>query len=397
MKTILHFCTLFMALVFINSCTKEDDANNTPPSNNPTALNVDLETVGFDNLTSTSVILKGNAISSNPDPADLSPIGFVWSETNPEPTNQDENVIAKMALGLGEYQEILEGLKANTQYYYRAHVRITAVVDGSPKSESFYGEVKTFTTEKANIPSVSTDDDVADITNTTAEISGEVLDDFDEPVTDRGIVLNKTGNPTTSDIIFNEGSGLGVFTASVNSLEVGTTYYAKAFATNSSGTAYGEEVSFTTKIYRGDEFGGGIVINGDDTQGPYFGIVIAAPSDQSGPTGTVWGCKGQVISYNSSGECSDKSEKVADDCNSSAAALCENLSIGGYDDWFLPCSNHISMMFNAKSHLTGIDGKIYWYLEQLNVNEARTMNMNDGSLKFFDKNDLHHVRAVRKL
>ena len=40
--------------------------------------------------------------------------------------------------------------------------------------------------------------------------------------------------------------GIGIFTSNLTSLEPGTTYYVRAYATNSVGTAYGNELSFTT-------------------------------------------------------------------------------------------------------------------------------------------------------
>ena len=62
----------------------------------------------------------------------------------------------------------------------------------------------------------------------------------------RGICYATTNNPTVDDETSASGTGAGGFTAGLGGLQTGTTYYAKAYATNVAGTAYGNEVSFTT-------------------------------------------------------------------------------------------------------------------------------------------------------
>lgn len=43
------------------------------------------------------------------------------------------------------------------------------------------------------------------------------------------------------------GSGLGSFTSNITDLSISTTFYVRAYASTIQGTAYGEEVSFTTR------------------------------------------------------------------------------------------------------------------------------------------------------
>jgi hypothetical protein len=74
---------------------------------------------------------------------------------------------------------------------------------------------------------------------------GEVLEDGGAEVTSRGIVWADFYNPTTSDNSENLGSGLGTFETTLNNLTAGNTYYARSFATNSAGTAYGNCLKFT--------------------------------------------------------------------------------------------------------------------------------------------------------
>jgi uncharacterized protein (TIGR02145 family) len=87
---------------------------------------------------------------------------------------------------------------------------------------------------------------VTNITQTTATGGGEVYDDGGSPVTARGICYNVAENPTIANSVVASGSGLGSFSANLTSLTAGNTYYIRAYATNTAGTTYGNQVSFTT-------------------------------------------------------------------------------------------------------------------------------------------------------
>jgi uncharacterized protein (TIGR02145 family) len=95
------------------------------------------------------------------------------------------------------------------------------------------------------LPTVTTDT-ISNITDTEARGGGNVTDDGNSSVTLRGICWNTSPNPTTNDNLWGEENGLGTFTCDITGLTLGTTYYVRAFAINSLGTAYGNEVSFTT-------------------------------------------------------------------------------------------------------------------------------------------------------
>ena len=97
----------------------------------------------------------------------------------------------------------------------------------------------------ATLPTVITGT-VSEITATTATCGGEVTDDGGATVTARGVCWSTSPNPTVGDSHTTDGSGIGSFTSSITGLTVGTSYYVRAYATNSEGTAYGTEVNFTT-------------------------------------------------------------------------------------------------------------------------------------------------------
>jgi len=80
---------------------------------------------------------------------------------------------------------------------------------------------------------------------TSVTLLGEVLEDGGADVTSRGITWADFYNPTTSDNSEILGTGLGTFELTLSNLTAGNTYYARSFATNSAGTAYGNCLKFT--------------------------------------------------------------------------------------------------------------------------------------------------------
>ena len=91
-----------------------------------------------------------------------------------------------------------------------------------------------------------TTNNVTDIIQTTATCGGEVTSDGGAAVTARGVCWSTSQNPTVSDSHTTDGSGTGSFTSNITGLTENTTYYVRAYATNSEGTSYGEQKSFTT-------------------------------------------------------------------------------------------------------------------------------------------------------
>ena len=79
-----------------------------------------------------------------------------------------------------------------------------------------------------------------------APAGGNVTSDGGASVTERGVCWSLTANPTISDSHTHDGSGTGGYTSSLTGLTPGEIYHVRAYATNSSGTGYGNDISFTT-------------------------------------------------------------------------------------------------------------------------------------------------------
>jgi hypothetical protein len=87
---------------------------------------------------------------------------------------------------------------------------------------------------------------VSSITQVSAVSGGNVTDDGGAEVTARGVCWGTSQNPTTSSSKTSDGTGTGTFSSSITGLPAGTSYFVRAYATNSEGTSYGNEVSFPT-------------------------------------------------------------------------------------------------------------------------------------------------------
>jgi uncharacterized protein (TIGR02145 family) len=114
----------------------------------------------------------------------------------------------------------------------------------------------------AGVPIVTTNG-TFNITNISAQSLGNVSNDGGSYVTARGSCWSTSSNPTVSGNHTVDGNNIGSFASYLYPLAQHTTYYVRAYATNSFGTAYGTEISFTT--YKSEAI--------TDYDGNYYNIV----------------------------------------------------------------------------------------------------------------------------
>ncbi len=142
--------------------------------------------------------------------------------------------------GGGEFPTRLTGLEPNTTYNCSAFARNNAGISYSGKA--------TFTTLPMAQSDITTSEPT-DIGHTHATCGGYVNSDGGSEVTERGVCWATTLNPTTNDSHLNNGTGTGEFSINVTGLSANTTYHVRAYAVNSKGTAYGDDVTFKTIDY----------------------------------------------------------------------------------------------------------------------------------------------------
>jgi uncharacterized protein (TIGR02145 family) len=161
--------------------------------------------------------------------------GICWN-TIGMPALSDNN--ATNGTGTGAYNCPVIGLKAGTIYFTRAFATNSA--------GTTYGAQKQFkTTGKAALATVLTVK-VGDILGTSASANGNITALGGDSVSIRGVCWNTKKKPTIANSVVIDRSGKLNFVCYAAGLTPLTTYYLRAFATNSSGTAYGEEQQFTT-------------------------------------------------------------------------------------------------------------------------------------------------------
>jgi hypothetical protein len=172
--------------------------------------------------------------------------GIVWNTTG-NPTLDDDGTID--GTGTGDFNSSLSELAPNTTYYVRAYATNAAGTAYSGETSFTTGSVPPSGTTplppSITTPSVS-EEGVTALTATTAIAGGTVVEDGGAAIYDRGVVWNTTVGPTLRDSFTSEGEGVGGFTSSLAGLAPNTTYYVRVYATNSTGTTYSSEVSFTT-------------------------------------------------------------------------------------------------------------------------------------------------------
>jgi len=98
----------------------------------------------------------------------------------------------------------------------------------------------------AGIP-VLTTTPVTEITQTSAFSGGTIISNGGTSILSRGVCWSKGQTPTNNDSKTTDGTGPGTFESTISGLTANTTYYVRAYATNSKGTGYGNTKSFTTQ------------------------------------------------------------------------------------------------------------------------------------------------------
>lgn len=186
------------------------------------------------NVTSNSLSVSSQITDEGGGAGAVTQRGVCWS-TNTNPTITDSKTAD--GTGGGIYVSSVTGLLQGTLYYLRAYATNSAGTSYS---------VQTSFTTRSSLPTVTTNDPIKDITKSTATAGGNVTSNGGSPITSRGVCWDTKTKPTISNTRTSETPGTGAFTSTITGLVQLTTYYVRAYATNSQGTEYGNEVSFQT-------------------------------------------------------------------------------------------------------------------------------------------------------
>ena len=174
-----------------------------------------------------------------PDDATVLKKGFCYriNSNSIVPNMQDDSVHVITTTATTPMTATLEGLFAYKPY--RVVPFMITTMGG------YTGDWTVFQTDYG-IPLVSTGE-ATDVSYTSASVSGIIDDWGGKWISARGICYSTSPNPTLADDYTNNGTADIDFTATLTGLTTNTTYYARAYYTNSEGTGYGNEVSFHTQ------------------------------------------------------------------------------------------------------------------------------------------------------
>ena len=305
---------------------------------------------------------------------------------------------------VGTFVSNLTGLTPATTYYVRAFATNSV--------GTVYGTEVSFTTPSAPTISSTTS---GTITSSSA-ILGGVLTSTGGATTSFGVIYSTSStfaSPITATI--NSNASAGTYTTTITGLSATTTYYVKAFATNTVGTTYGPTINFTTPVAPiavGDSYGGGKVFYifqpadqgyvANETHG-----LIAATVDQS--TGIRWynsnnGNQTTGATATAIGTGKSNTDKIINvqqgSLNWYAAGVAKDYKGGGYTDWYLPSRDELNLLYTQKVMVGGFSNAYYWTSTETSIGDAHfTIFFNgtnypccEGSQKYY----YNSVRAIRK-
>jgi gliding motility-associated-like protein len=194
-----------------------------------------VTTVSATQTGKTTATANGN-ITSTGGFASLTASGVCYSSTVLVPTTADSKTTDGI-LTAGAYTSSITGLTAGTLYHIRAYA--TNAVGTT------YGAVMDITTAAPTLP-VLTTTAATSTTPISALSGGNITDDGGRAVTARGVCWSTSTAPTIANSTSPSGAGTGSYPSLLSILTPSTPYFARAYATNSVGTAYGNEITFTT-------------------------------------------------------------------------------------------------------------------------------------------------------
>lgn len=263
------------------------------------------------------------------------------------------------------------------------------------------------------LPTITTNA-VTGITSNSATFGGIISNATGNQIMERGIVYSTSSNPTTigsKKIIIGNGigsfdtiTGLDVLTSSGlygHLLNSNTTYYVRSYAvTENNISVYGNEVSFNTlSVGQTGPSGGLVFFDKGNTNGGWQ-FLESAISDQS--NGIAWGCDSTSIpgTQRTVGSGAANTNLIVAGCNdpSFAAKLCDNLTLGGQSDWFLPSVTELNLMYkNLHQNSLGNFNlfNLYWSSSDIDIFSAFGFGFSNGYLGGPNKSSTRYVRAVR--
>lgn len=214
--------------------------SNGKPSWGNASVAPTLTTTTPSSITPTTAVCGGNVTSDGG--STVTSYGICYSTTTITPTTANSTVA--VGAGTGSFSTTVYGLTPSTTYYIR-----TYATNSVGTSYGALVAITTLVTQTSFPPTVTTTSPTSlNITSSDIALGGNITSIGSSSVTSYGLCYSTTTNPTTSNsTVLGVGSGTGSFLDTIRGLTSSTTYYTRAFATNSAGTSYGNQLTITTE------------------------------------------------------------------------------------------------------------------------------------------------------
>jgi Protein of unknown function (DUF1566) len=242
---------------------------------------------------------------------------------------------------------------------------------------------------------------ITNITQSSATTGGNVSSEGTSPVTFRGVCWSRHKTPTISDNKLLNGIGKGSFVSLLTGLTDGATYYARAYATNSSGTAYGDEKYFYVLVL-GEAYQGGklayILVEGDPAYEAEIPHGIIAASLGATDIKLSWGTNtatGAIAAALGKGRDNTNTIVSVQGTIAKAAKYCDDLVSGGHSDWYLPSKDELYKLYLSRNEVGNYVNTNYYWSSTEATTEAWIQSFITGAKSTYSKSAEFYVRPIR--
>ncbi len=318
-------------------------------------IDISVSTLAVSNVAGAGATFNGSYKVSyfNDAPTEC---GFIYS-TSSKPKVEGTKVVAEKVTGIeNNFSASVSGLTPGTWYVQAYATRKKGEYDDG----TAYGDVVSF--EISGDPQVSTLD-ITNITNVSATLNGYVEYAGDPKYTEKGFIYSKSYTVPTIDDPSDATTKMPVsgsaneFSVVIDGLEINKTYYVRAYITNQNVTTYGDVKTFkiNPKYYVLSEEG--LMVQADDINSDKY---------------TRWD-----VAY----------------------AMCENSTVGGFDDWRMPTIQELIILYLHKDEIGNFKDSYYWSADKVysDDNYYKCLSFEDGSLIGYYYTKEWRVRAVRTI
>lgn len=385
-----------LGMLFIVSCSKDDDSTNQPtePDFNSATIVTKSVTLASDN----SSFSTGGTVSISLSNGDYQ-VGVCYSDM-PNPTDSDQIGYSNQING-SDFSSTIYDPIIGQKYYIRAFVRKFSTGQIKYGNQIVYEIPLSLTTSIVkNISTVGFSVDV----NVGNSLSGNF---------ERGVCYSTTQNPTVNNsTVAAPTDGAGDFTIAVDGsglytpfyyVNSNTTYYLRSYVKMNNTTYYGNQVSFRTAGYVGGSGGYVFFDKGETTNG--WRYLESAPSEltTSSYSSFKWGNSTCGYSFlngigNAIGDGQGNTTLIKSYCNYTnvAATMCRATSLNGQTDWFLPSVDEAKELYKLK--FTNLVNMSYNFItsSQSSNSLCFAINVSNGNSYTTDKFNSFTTWQVRR-